>query len=63
MGPDASLILLSALGTLILPFSCLAQPQYEDFHLVNFYLVLSYLAVLFWRPALFCGGGSGGEGR
>ena len=39
-------VALSLLLTLFLILVCLVQLQYEGFHLVFFYLVLSYLAVL-----------------
>jgi hypothetical protein len=41
--------LLPAVETLFLLLGC----QYKGFHLVLLYLVLSYLTVLSWRPALF----------
>ena len=46
MGAGVTLILLLDHETLFLLSRCLVQPQCEDFHLVFFYLVLSYLAVL-----------------
>ena len=52
VGAGVALILLLDLEILFL-LGCLVQPQYEGFYLVFFYLVLSCLAVLFWRSAPF----------
>lgn len=53
-----SLTLLPALGVIFFLFSCLVQPEYEEFLFVLLYLVISYLVDVFWR-----GNRSGREGR
>lgn len=57
---SVSLTLLPALGIHFLILSCLAQRQHEDACLVLSHLVLSCLALIPWRPALF-GRGNGGR--
>ena len=53
VGMGVSLTLLPALGTLFLFLGCFFQPGYGGLCLVLLYLVLSCLAVVFWRPVLF----------
>jgi hypothetical protein len=48
-----SLTLLPAFGTLFLLPGCLVQRQYESFCLVSLHLILSCLAVVSRRFALF----------
>lgn len=52
-GSSVSWRLLPVPGTLFLRFRCLVQPRYQGFCTALLNLVLSCLAVLFWKPAFF----------
>ena len=56
-----SLTLLPALEMPFIFSCCLVQPHHEDFCPGSLCFVLTYLAVISWRPTIFCKGSRDGS--